>query len=44
MMNFLSWCDGQNSLLDIANRLERPIFEIHDIAKKMLKNNIIKVV
>jgi aminopeptidase-like protein len=44
MMNFLSWCDGQNSLLDIANRLERPIFEIHDIAKKMKKNNIIKVV
>ena len=37
-MNFLSLCDGQNSLLEIAEYLNLPIWELYEIAD-LLKNH-----
>ena len=37
-MNFLSLCDGQNSLLEIAEYLNLPIWELYEVAD-LLKNH-----
>ena len=34
-MNFISYCDGENSLLDIAEILNVPIWELYDIVDKL---------
>ena len=35
MMNFISFCDGENSLLEIAESLNVPIWDLYDIVKKL---------
>tara|TARA_B110000858_G_scaffold89318_1_gene103260 strand:- start:2407 stop:3729 length:1323 start_codon:yes stop_codon:yes gene_type:complete len=42
MMNFLSWCDGTNSLVDIAEKLNIPVWDLYVIAEKMLSQKLIK--
>ncbi len=42
MMNFISFCDGNTSLLDIADKLNRPIWDLYDIIEKLIKNDIIR--
>ena len=42
MMDFLSYCDGKNSLLDIAEKINQPIWNLYDIANKLLKEKLIK--
>jgi aminopeptidase-like protein len=42
IMNFLSWCDGKNSLLDIAEKINEPIWNLYEISDLLLKKNIIK--
>ena len=41
MMNFISLCDGQNSLLEIAETLEVPIWRLNDIAIKLKSHNLL---
>ncbi|MBH10766.1 MAG: aminopeptidase [Candidatus Marinimicrobia bacterium] len=41
MMNMLSYCDGENSLLDIANIIGVPMWEIIPIADILYKEKII---
>ena len=41
MMNFISLCDGKNSLLDIAEKLNVPIWNLYDLANKLESHQII---
>jgi aminopeptidase-like protein len=42
MMNFLSWCDGTNSLVDIAEKLNIPVWDLYVIAENMFLKKLIK--
>ena len=42
MMNFLSLCDGQTSLLESAIRLNVPIWELYDLIEKLRNHNLIE--
>ena len=42
MMNFISLCDGESSLLEIAERLNVPIWDLYDIVNKLKDHNLIK--
>ncbi len=41
MMDFISVCDGKNSLLNIADLLNIPIWELYELANKLESYNII---
>ncbi len=41
MMNFISLCDGNNSLLDIAERLNVAIWDLYEIVDKLNDQNLI---
>ena len=41
MMNFISFCDGRISLLEIADRLNVPIWDLYDLIEKLEKNSLI---
>jgi aminopeptidase-like protein len=41
MMNLLTYCDGKLTLLDIANLINTPIWELYDIAYKLESNDIL---
>ena len=41
MMDFISVCDGKNSLLNIADLLNVPIWELYELANKLESYNII---
>ena len=41
MMNLISLCDGQNSLLKIAETLEIPIWKLNDIVIKLKSHNLL---
>ena len=41
MMNFISLCDGKNSLLEIAESLKIPIWNLYDIVDKLVDHNLI---
>lgn len=43
MMNLISFCDGQNSLLDIADKLNIPIWDLYEIIENLLQENILEV-
>ena len=42
MMNFLSLCDGRTSLLEIAQRLNVPIWDLYEITDKLQKHKLIQ--
>lgn len=42
MMNVISLCDGEHSLLSIAERLNLPIWELYELIDKLLEHNLIK--
>ena len=42
MMNFISLCDGRSSLLEIAERLNVPIWDLYEITEKLQKHNLIQ--
>ena len=42
MMNFISLCDGKTSLLDIAERLDTPIWELYDLVDKLQSHDLIQ--
>ena len=43
MMNFISLCDGENSLLEIAENLNVPIWDLYDIVQILINHNLIFV-
>ena len=43
MMNFISICDGQASLLEIAESLNLPIWELYELVDKLESNSLISV-
>ncbi len=44
MMNFISYCDGNLSLLEIANKINEPVWDLYDLSEKLIKNDVIEVV
>lgn len=44
MMNMISYCDGEHTLLDIANIIDTPAWELTDILQPLLENELIRVV
>ena len=44
MMDFISWSDGTNTLLDIANKVNVPIWELYDILEFLIKYNLIELI
>ena len=43
MMNFISLCDGENSLLEIAERLNLPIWELYEVIEELKKQKLIEL-
>ena len=41
LMDFISWSDGTNSLIDIADKCSVPVWELYPIVKVLKKNNLI---
>ena len=41
MMNLLAYCDGENDLIDIADKIGRPIWELLPFIKKLLNEKLI---
>ena len=39
--NFVAYCDGKNDLLDIANKIKCPIWELYPVVKTLLKEKLI---
>lgn len=42
MMNFISYADGEHDLIDIAQKINCPIWDLYDLADKFLENELIK--
>ena len=43
MMDFISLCDGESFLLEIADRLAVPIWELYELVNQLEKQDLIKV-
>ena len=43
MMNLISLCDGKSSLLEIAEILNVPIWDLYEIIKKLESQKLINV-
>ena len=43
MMNFISFCDGQTPLLEIAENLNLPIWELYELVDKLESHSLIGV-
>lgn len=41
LKNFIIYCDGKNDLIDIANKIDVPVWELYPIVDKLLNNGII---
>ena len=41
MMNMLSYCDGQNSLLDIAELIDEPFWEVLPLADRLIEQDLL---
>jgi aminopeptidase-like protein len=44
MMDFISYCDGKNTLLQIANFVNKPFKEIKHVMDELVKQNLINIV
>ena len=44
MMNMLSYCDGQNSLLDIAELIDEPFWEVVPHADRLIEQDLLQKV
>jgi aminopeptidase-like protein len=44
MMDFISYCDGKNTLLQIANFINKPFKEIKHVMDELVKQNLINIV
>ena len=41
MMNFISYCDGNSSLLEIADKLKIPCWDLYELTKRLEEINLI---
>jgi aminopeptidase-like protein len=41
MMNFLSYCDGEHSLLDIAEKINRPSWDLYELVEELISHDLI---
>ena len=44
IMNILAYCDGNHDLLSIADKMEKPIWALFPVAKKLLKHKLTRIV
>jgi len=44
IMNILAYCDGNHDLLSIADKMEKPIWELFPVVKKLLRHKLIRIV
>jgi aminopeptidase-like protein len=44
MMNLISYCDGKHSTLDIAERINVPVWELYSIVDKLTENKVIRII
>ena len=42
-MDFISWCDGDHTLLEISEKLNVPIWELYDLCKNLEDHEIISI-
>jgi aminopeptidase-like protein len=42
MMNLITYCDGTQTLLEIANRIDEPFWELLPIAEKLVKHGLLE--
>jgi aminopeptidase-like protein len=42
MMNILTYCDGQNSLLDIAELIDEPFWELAKLVDKLIEHDLLQ--
>ena len=43
MMNLISFCDGSSSLLDIAEILGAPVWDLYDLIDTLVSHNLLEV-
>ena len=43
MMDMVSFCDGENSLLEIAEKIKVPIWNLYDLVDILLSNDLLEV-
>ena len=44
MMDFISYCDGNNTLIEISEKINVPIWDLYDLIENLKeKNNLIEV-
>ena len=43
-MDFISWCDGDKNLLEIADKVKIPIWELYNILELMIKHDLIELI
>lgn len=41
MMNFLSFCDGEHSLIDIAEKINLPAWDLYELIEKLVSHDLI---
>ncbi len=44
MLDFISYCDGEHSVLNIADKIDKPCWELYEIIENLLENKIISLV
>ena len=44
IINFISYSDGKNDLIDISNKINVPVWELYLIIEKLLKANLLEVI
>ena len=42
MMDLLSWSDGDHSLIDIADKINVPVWTIYDLVNKLISEKLIE--
>jgi aminopeptidase-like protein len=42
-MNLLTWSDGTNSIIDIADKCGCPVWGLYPLVEEMVDNGILKV-
>jgi len=41
MMNFITYCDSKLDFIDIAEKINVPVWELYDVVRDLDKNNLI---
>ena len=44
ILNFLSYCDGEHSLLDIAEKINLPAWDLYELAETLISHDLISTI